>query len=217
MTQKKIFADVLSIHVIPNVSPQLSKQYNLDPGVQSIGLVTTTLDDVGFVALDEATKATDVSVVYAESFYAGSDYPSGPLSGEFIGIVAGRNPEEVKSALDSIRESIANDLYFEAINGNPDHLLFAKIISSCGSFLAKSSQLEEGTSLAYLIAPPLESVIGLDAALKAADVEVAELFKPPSETNYGGGILFGSQSSCAAAVDAFKNEINRLAARPLDY
>lgn len=217
MTQNKVFADILSMHVIPNVSEQLSEQYNLEPGVQSIGLVTTTMDDVGSVAIDEATKATDVSVVYAESFYAGSDYPSGPLSGEFIGIVAGKSPEEVKSALDSIRESVANELYFEAINGNREHLLFAKTISSCGSYLAKSAQVKEGTSLAYLIAPPLESIVGLDAALKAADVEIAELFKPPSETNFGGGILFGSQSSCAAAVDAFRDEINRLANRPLDY
>lgn len=217
MSETKVFADILSMHVISNVSDQLRKHYDLSADQQSIGLITTSIDDIGYTAIDEATKATDVTVVYAKSFYAGSDYSSGPLSGEFIGVVAGRSPEEVKSALDSIESSIANDLYFEAINGDSQHLLFAKTISSCGSYLAEVAHVKAGASLAYLIAPPLESIVGIDAALKAADVEVCELFKPPSETNFGGGILTGSQSSCEAAVDAFRDEIHRLAQRPLDY
>ncbi|GKV56103.1 ethanolamine utilization protein EutL [Sporosarcina luteola] len=213
----KIYADILSMQVIPNVNEELAKKFNLKPYQRSIGLVTTTIDDVGYTAIDEATKKTDVEVVYAKSFYAGAAHASGPLSGEFLGVIAGQSPEEVKSGLDSIRITIENDAYFEAINGNPDHALYAHTVSSTGTFLAEMAGIPVGQSLAYLIAPPLEAIVGLDAALKAADVTLCEFFAPPSETNFGGGLLTGSQSSCQAATDAFREAIQNMARNPLGY
>ncbi|WP_391205723.1 ethanolamine utilization microcompartment protein EutL [Psychrobacillus sp. L4] len=214
---KKIFADILSMQVIPNVDAGLAEKLNLKPYQRSLGLFTTTIDDVGYTAADEATKKSDVEVVYAKSFYAGAAHASGPLSGEFIGIIAGPSPEEVKSGLDSIRITVENDAYFEAINDDENHALYSKVISSCGSYLAGVAGVHEGQSLAYLIAPPLEAIVGLDAALKAADVQVCEFFAPPSETNFGGGLFTGSQSSCQAATDAFREAIFNMAKRPLDY
>ena len=35
-------------------------------------------------------------------------------------------------------------------------------------------------------------MVGLDAALKAADVRLCVFYGPPSETNFGGGLLTGS-------------------------
>lgn len=214
---KKIFADILSMQVIPNVDAGLAERLNLKPSQRSLGLFTTSIDDVGYTAADEATKKSDVEVVYAKSFYAGAAHASGPLSGEFIGIIAGSSPEEVKSGLDSIRITIENDAFFEAINEDENHALYAKVISSCGSYLAQVAGVQEGRSLAYLIAPPVEAIVGLDAALKAADVKVCEFFAPPSETNFGGGLVEGSQSSCQAAADAFREAIFNMAKRPLDY
>ena len=66
----------------------------------------------------------------------------------------------------------------------------------------------------YLIAPPLEAVVGLDEALKAADVELVTLYEPPSETNFGGGLLTGTQSACNAACTAFAEAVKAIAARP---
>lgn len=205
------------MQVISNVDAGLAEKLQLKPYQRSLGLFTTTIDDVGYTAADEATKKSDVEVVYAKSFYAGAAHASGPLSGEFIGIIAGPSPEEVKSGLESIRITIENDAYFEAINDDENHALYAKTISSCGSYLASVAGVKEGQSLAYLIAPPLEAIVGLDAALKAADVQVSEFFSPPSETNFGGGLLTGSQSSCQAAADAFRDAIFNMAKRPLDY
>ena len=93
----------------------------------------------------------------------------------------------------------------------------AHTISSCGSYLAEVAGVPVGQALAYLIAPPVEAIVGLDAALKAADVSVCEFFSPPSETNFGGGLLTGSQSSCQAAADAFREAIVNMTQRPLDY
>jgi ethanolamine utilization protein EutL len=56
---------------------------------------------------------------------------------------------------------------------------------------------------------------GLDAALKAADVTMAAFYGPPSETNFGGGLLTGSQSACKAACEAFKNAVLFVAENPL--
>lgn len=213
----KVYADICSIQLIANVNEEFRKQYNLNDKQNSLGLVTLTLDDVGYVAIDEATKTTDVSVVYAHSFYAGSDHASGPLSGEFIGIVAGESPAEVKSALDSIRQSVETKFYFEKINNNDHHLMFAQTISSCGSYLAKENNIEIGQALAYLIAPPIEAIVGVDAALKAADVSICQFFSPPTETNFAGAILTGSQSACTAAVEAFKNKVIAIASNPIHY
>ena len=65
-----------------------------------------------------------------------------------------------------------------------------------------------------LVAPPLEAVFALDAALKAADVRMVTFYGPPTETNFGGGLLTGSQSACKAACDAFAEAVLAVAERP---
>ena len=50
-----------------------------------------------YCALDEATKAAAVEVVYGRSLYAGAGNASTKLAGEVIGILAGPNPAEVQS------------------------------------------------------------------------------------------------------------------------
>lgn len=208
-------AEILAMQIIPRVNNELAEQLALKPYHNSIGLVTLTIDDVGYVALDEATKKADVDVVYAKSFYAGAAHASGPLSGEVIGIIAGSSPDEIRSGLDAIQQKIQFDTYFEAILQNESHALFAHTVASCGTYLAELANVKVGTALAYLIAPPLEAVVGLDAALKAADVELKVFFGPPSETNFGGGLLSGSQSSCQAAANAFREAIENLARNPV--
>jgi ethanolamine utilization protein EutL len=54
----------------------------------------------------------------------------------------------------------------------------------------------------------------MDAALKAADVKLCKLYSPPSETNFGGGLLTGSQSACAAACAAFEAAVTEVAKHP---
>jgi len=96
--------------------------------------------------------------------------------------------------------------------GNVPYLAYT--VSRSGSFLAKEAGVEEGTPLAYLIAPPLESMYAMDAALKAADVKLCKLYSPPSETNFGGGLLSGTQSACDAACAAFAAAVAEVAAAP---
>jgi ethanolamine utilization protein EutL len=74
-----------------------------------------------------------------------------------------------------------------------------------------------GSPIAYLVAPPMEGLVALDAALKAAAVRIVALTMPPSETNYMGVMLAGDQPACQAAVSAFQNKVLEVASRPLNY
>ena len=68
--------------------------------------------------------------------------------------------------------------------------------------------------MAYLIAPPMEALLGLDAALKAAQVELKVFYGPPTETNFAGGLLVGDQAACRAACEAFAETVCDAAQNP---
>ncbi len=52
--------------------------------------------------------------------------------------------------------------------------------------------------------------------MKAADVKMCELFAPPTETNFGGALLTGSQSACKAC-DAFAEAVKSVADNPTGF
>lgn len=209
-------ANVLSTRLIPNVDDALAKSLELPDHIKSLGLITADCDDVTYVALDEATKTADVEVVYGKSMYAGADNANTKLAGEVIGILGGPNPAEVRSGLEACVRVIEQDAHFISANEDDSIVYFAHTISRTGSYLSKVAGVPEGGAIAYLIAPPLESIYGMDAAMKAADVDMGILYGPPSETNFGGGLLTGSQSACKAACDAFASAVKAIADNPTD-
>lgn len=210
-------AAVLSVKMIPNVNEAMLKELNLDPAHRSIGILTMDCDDVGYTALDEATKKAEVKVAYAKSFYGGAANANTKLAGEFIGILSGPTPAEVKSGLDACIDFAENDACFYSANEDDSIAYYAHCVSRTGSHLSETAGIKEGEALAYLIAPPIEAIYALDAAMKAADVEMVAFFGPPSETNFGGGLLTGSQSACKAACDAFADAVIQVAENPLRY
>src|SRR5699024_4421396 len=196
LKNSKVSSNILAVKLISNVDKSLAENLSLETNYNSVGILTGDADDVLFVALDEATKKSDVDVVYAESMYAGSDNANTKLAGEVIGILAGNNPEEVKSGLDAAINYVENDAYFVSANEDDSILYFAHLISRSGKYLSKYA---------------------VDAALKAADTKIASFYGPPSETNFGGAILTGSQSACQAACEAFSNAVNYVANNPKGY
>ena len=204
---------VLAVRYLANVSRALAEGLGAPAGYPSLGLLTTDCDDATYIALDAATKAADVEVAYGRSFYAGAANASTPYAGEVIGILAGRTPGAVKSGMEAAISALERT-GFEEIKGVP---CLAHTIASVGSFLAKEAGIPRGSALAYLIAPPLEGMYALDAALKAADVKLCKLYTPPSETNFGGALLSGTQSACAAACEAFANAVAEVAAQPINH
>ncbi|WDV45099.1 ethanolamine utilization microcompartment protein EutL [Clostridiaceae bacterium M8S5] len=217
MRNDPLRTSVLSVKLIPSLDREMAKKLELPQGHRSIGMITTDCDDVGYTAIDEATKKADVKVVYAKSFYGGAANANTKLAGEFIGILSGPSPAEVRSGLNAAIDFIENDACFYSANEDDSIAYYAHCVSRTGSYLSETAGIEEGKALAYLIAPPIESMYALDVALKAADVELKEFFGPPSETNFGGGLLTGSQSACKAACEAFADAVKYVADNPNKY
>lgn len=217
MKNDELRANILGIRMVSNVSDDLAKALQLGARHKSIGIVTADSDDVLYTALDEATKDADVEVVYAKSMYAGAANASTKLAGEVIGIIAGPSPAEVRSGLTSIRNFIEYGACFVSANEDDSIIYYSHTVSRTGSYLSKIANIREGEALAYLIAPPMEAIYSLDAAMKAADVRMVAFYGPPSETNFGGGLLTGSQSACKAACTAFAQAVRSVADGPTDY
>jgi len=215
MTGDRIQTNILSVRILSNADAALLEKLGAVEGERSLGLFTTDCDDVGYAALDEATKKAQVRVVYARSMYAGSSNASTRLAGEFIGILAGPDPEQVRAGLDAAASYIANDAAFYSADEGDSIVYFAHCISRTGTYLSEQADVPPGTAMAYLIAPPLEATVALDAALKAAEVELRVWYGPPSETNFAGALLTGEQAACLAACEAFAAEVCRVAAAPL--
>lgn len=214
MKHDKLRPKILATRTIASVNSALVTTLNLPQGHRSIGLISADMDDVTYTALDEATKAANVKVVYAKSMYAGAVNASTALQGEVIGIISGPSPAEVKSGLDATIKFMENDGYFLSATDDDSICYYAHTVSRTGSYLSEFAGIKEGEPLAYLIAPPLEAMYGLDAALKAADVRIVQIFEPPSETNFGGGLLTGTQSACKSACDAFSKAVLSIAEHP---
>ena len=204
--------NVLAVKYLPGGDKTLCNALGAPEGYYSLGLITTDCDDATYIALDEATKAADVQVCYGRSFYAGAANASTPYAGEVLGILAARTPGSLRSGMEAVLGALER-IGFEQTGQIP---YLAHTVSCCGSFLAKEAGVTVGSALAYLIAPPLESMYAMDAALKAADVRLCRLYTPPSETNFGGGLLTGTQAACTAACTAFATAVAEIATKPIN-
>lgn len=200
-------ARLLACRIVEQVEPSLGKALGFGPAHVSAAFITCDQDDSLYAALDHATKAAEVDVVYAKSFYAGSAHASGPLSGEVMGVLAGPNPDEVKEAVWALREAINGPIHFVRLAGTEGPAFFPHVVSETGRYLSALAGVAVGAPLAYLIAPPVEAMLGLDAALKAANVKMTKFFGPPTETNYAGAYLTGTLADVEAAAQAFTDAV----------
>lgn len=203
---------VCAVRYIANASEALLAGFHAPEGYPSLAMLTTDCDDATYIALDAATKAAQVVVCYAHSFYAGADNATTPNAGECIGILAARTPDDAKSGMAAALAALET-LQFDRAGDVP---YLAHTVASVGSFLAQEAGVPIGSALAYLIAPPLEGMYALDAALKSAEVTLCKLYAPPTQTNFGGGLLCGTQSACIAACDAFAQKVHDVARRSIE-
>jgi ethanolamine utilization protein EutL len=215
MILEPILPTVLSVRRLPRADPAMIRAYGGDPDKHtSLGLITVDQDDPTYVALDEATKHAPVDVIFAKSFYAGSAHASGRLSGEILGVLAAAEPDSIEHALAAVLRCLAHDACFYDADGKRGVTVFPHVISSLGEYLAKEAGLAPGDPMAYLVAPPMEASIGLDAALKAAEVRAVRIMTPPTETNFAAVWLAGTLDECEAAAVAYAAAVVDVASRP---
>ncbi len=201
---------ILAVRYLANASAGLCRGLGAPENMPSLGMLTTDCDDATYIALDAATKAADVVVCFGRSFYAGAANATTPNAGEVMGVLAGATPGAVRSGMEAAISTLSRVGFEQA--GQVPYL--AHTVASVGTYLASEAQVPAGSAVAYLIAPPLEAMYAMDAALKAADVRLCRLITPPSETNFAGGLLTGTQSACEAACGAFAAAVAEVAASP---
>lgn len=217
MKRVDLWPRLLACRQIDKVDAQLAAALALDPNRHTaVGLVTCDQDDSMYVALDHATKFANVDVMFGQSMYAGSKHASGPYSGEILGILAGRDPDEIAEGLLAVREAL-KVVRFQTFEGPADTqpAFLAHVIAETGRYLAPQAGIVPGAPMAYLIAPPLEAVVAVDAALKAAPVKLGKWIPPPSETNFAGAFLTGELHHLEASRDAFVEAVESVALSPL--
>jgi ethanolamine utilization protein EutL len=215
MILEPILPTVLSVRRLPNADPALVTAYGGDPAKHTaLGLVTCDQDDAMYVALDEATKHAPIDVIFANSFYAGAAHASGRLSGEILGVIAATEPEAIEHGLEALIRCLAHDACFYDADGKRTITVFPHVIASLGEYLSREAGLAPGTPMAYLVAPPIEATIGLDAALKAADVRAVRVTPPPTETNFACAWLTGTLDACEAAAVAYAAAVVAVAGSP---
>ncbi len=132
-------------------------------------------------------------------------------------MIAGPNPAEVRAGLSAALNYMKTEAIWYSANEDASIAFFPHVISRTGSYLSKVCNIPLGDPIAYLIAPPLEGVYALDAALKAAAVRIVSLTMPPSETNYMGVMLTGDQPACRAAAIAFRETVLEVAREPIKF
>lgn len=215
MILEPIVPTVLAVRRLPAADPAVLRAYGADPARHaSLGLVTCDQDDATYVALDEATKHAPVDVVFARSFYAGAAHASGRLSGEILGVLAAAEPAALDAGLDALLACLAHDACFYDADGKRGVTVFPHVIASLGHYLSAEAGLPVGEPMAYLVAPPLEATIALDAALKAAAVRAVKITPPPTETNFACAWLTGTLDACEAAAEAYAAAVVDVASRP---
>lgn len=206
---------VKAVRLIASLQSDFRKELKLPDNIRSLGLLTADSDDVTYIAADEATKQAQVQVVYGRSLYAGAAHAPSPSSGEVLIMLGGPNPAEVRAGLNAMIATIEDGPAFQWANDQEDTAFLAHVVSRTGSYLSEMANIPLGDPIAYLVAPPLEATFGIDAALKAAEVDLVCYVPPPSETNYSAAFLRGSQAACKSACDAFAEAVLEVGRNPI--
>lgn len=77
---------------LPNADPALCRSLGVQGNWRCLGLLSADSDDVTYIALDEATKASTVQVSYARSLYAGAANASTRWPGKSLGFSLAPRP-----------------------------------------------------------------------------------------------------------------------------
>jgi len=212
MKNDKIYAELLSCVTIARVSEPLAHELGLREDQKSICVFTANIDDLIYVGGDEATKKADVELVYAKSMWGGGGNATTLLQGEGIGILAGNDIAQVRAAAEALQELVdSKTLYAVSCNDDDSIYSMAYVVSSVGSYFAKTYDLPLGSSLSWNGAPPTESVFAADCAIKASNARLVCYYGPPTETNWGAALLTGTHADCAAAGAAWERAVMQVA------
>ena len=207
--KRRIDAHVVMEKLVPRITEEYRKIYDIPENHESMAIFSADCEDVMWLAVDDATKKAKIKVIQI-------DYSWSRYGGEITAIISGEKVADVKSGLQYAKDYIENKSGNYSLNEEGTLGYYVDYVPRIGKYYQESLGLSEGTSIAYLVSAPVESMYGLDKALKAADVKIAELSEIPSRVNTGGAIVYGTESACRSAVEAFAEGVEYCAFQPMD-
>ena len=207
---------VLSQKLIANVTPELARMYNVPEDHHSIGLFATDNDDVAYLAVDDATKKANIKVLHAETFYGGQTCSWSKYGGSVVVVFSGPKVQDVRSGLAYVNDYVKNQSGLFNLDGDAGTAFYADCIPRVGKYYQEKFNIPEGMSYCYLVGGPIETNFALDKALKSSDTKIAHYWYPPSHANSSGAVLYGTESACRSAVNAFIDTLMMATAHPLD-
>lgn len=214
MIGDKISGRITANRLLTDVEDIMLEDYHLPDGYIDIGLFETDCEGVGYTAADNATKMANVEVVSISSTYGGTGQAN---DGQVFGIISGPTVSDVERGLRYVREFAEHEASLYSISNDDDAAIYAQYISRIGKYFSKAYGLPVGSSIAYLVAPAILGVIGIDEAMTVANVEIVKYWGTPTPSNLCGAIVTGTQSQCMTAVEGFKNVIFDTVEDPIEY
>ena len=205
--KRRIDAHVVMEKLVPRITEEYRKIYDIPENHESMAIFSADCEDVMWLAVDDATKKAKIKVIQIETVYGGVDYSWSRYGGEITAIISGEKVADVKSGLQYAKDYIENKSGNYSLNEEGTLGYYVDYVPRIGKYYQESLGLSEGTSIAYLVSAP---------ALKAADVKIAELSEIPSRVNTGGAIVYGTESACRSAVEAFAEGVEYCAFHPMD-
>lgn len=214
--KKKIEAHVTRMKLIPNVT-QFHKDFLKIPDEhRCLGLIACDVENIMYLALDDASKKANVKAIYSSAAYAGKGNVWATVRGQVVGMLSGKKVEDVRKGLMYTKEFIEKETELYAFDEEESLICFVRLVPRIGKYYHEKYGIPEEVAVAQLISSPVESTFALDKALKAGNVKIAELVMPPTKTNTGGAVVYGSYSACRAARDTFLDEVEYCCMHPLD-
>ncbi|MDD7209168.1 MAG: BMC domain-containing protein [Lachnospiraceae bacterium] len=214
--RRRMDAHVVMEKIVPRINKEYRKLYKIPENHESLAIFSSDCEDVMWMAVDDATKKAKIKVVQIETVYGGNAYSWSRYGGEITAVISGENVSDVKSGLMYAKDYIENKSGNYHLNEEGSLGYYVDYVPRIGKYFQESLGLPEGTSIAYLVASPIDSTFGLDRALKAGSVKIAQLFDAPSRVNTGGAIVYGTESACRAAMNAFVEGVEYCAQHPMD-
>ena len=212
---KRVDSHVTMQKLIPNAGKKYRELWGMPEDHQSIGLISCDIEDVMDFALDDASKKARIQVLHVETVYGGVEYAWSRYGGEITAVISGPRVEDVKSGLMYIRDYIEHRCGMYIIDDDESMAYYVDYMPRAGRYFQQKHGIPAGTSVAHLVATPIEATYALDKALKASNTKIVELFDAPTRVNTGGAFLSGTEAACKSAVAAFAEAVQFCYAHPL--
>jgi len=195
--------------VIANLDPQVHEILGFDPKFRSIGVIGgRTGAGPQLMAADEAIKATNTEIIMIEM---PRDTKGGAGHGNLI-VFGAEDVSDARRAVEVTLQMVPK--YFGDVYGNDQGYTENQYTARASKVLNVAFGVPEGKAFGLILgAPAVIGMLMVDAAVKAADVEVLGVGTPKKNTSFSNEVFIwvtGDSGAVRQAVIAGREVGNKL-------